>query len=63
MGSLGSQPFEARSKRRSGRIDEDPRIDAPVFYPHPLAYLLGLEGIASLRAFSGDTTGTSLLPG
>jgi SAM-dependent methyltransferase len=34
-------------------IDEDSRIDAPVIYQHPLAYLLGLEGIALLRAFSG----------
>ncbi len=30
-----------------------PRIDARVIYQHPLAYLLGLEGIALLRAFSG----------
>ena len=29
------------------------RIDAPVIYQHPFAYLLGLEGIALLRAFSG----------
>ena len=29
------------------------RIDAPVIYQHPLAYLLGLEGIALLRAFCG----------
>jgi ubiquinone/menaquinone biosynthesis C-methylase UbiE len=45
----------ARSKRRSGRvwIDEYSPIDAPVIYQHPLAYLLGLEGIALLRAFSG----------
>jgi ubiquinone/menaquinone biosynthesis C-methylase UbiE len=28
-------------------------IDGPVIYQHPLAYLLGLEGIALLRAFSG----------
>jgi ubiquinone/menaquinone biosynthesis C-methylase UbiE len=28
-------------------------IDAPLIYQHPLAYLLGLEGIALLRAFSG----------
>ncbi len=34
-------------------IDEYFRIDAPVIYQHPLAYLLGLEGIALLRAFSG----------
>lgn len=27
--------------------------DAPTIYQHPLAYLLGLEGIALLRAFSG----------
>lgn len=26
----------------------------PVIYQHPLAYLLGLEGIALLRAFAGD---------
>src|SRR5438034_7879515 len=30
-----------------------PGIDAPVIYQHPLAYLLGLEGIALVRAFSG----------
>ena len=34
-------------------IDEYSRIDAPVIYQHPLAYLLGLEGIALLKAFSG----------
>jgi hypothetical protein len=28
-------------------------IDAPVIYQHPLAYLVGLEGVALLRAFSG----------
>jgi ubiquinone/menaquinone biosynthesis C-methylase UbiE len=28
-------------------------MEAPVIYQHPLAYLLGLEGIALLRAFSG----------
>jgi ubiquinone/menaquinone biosynthesis C-methylase UbiE len=27
--------------------------DFPVIYQHPLAYLLGLEGVALLRAFSG----------
>ena len=27
--------------------------ELPVIYQHPLAYLLGLEGIALLRAFSG----------
>ena len=34
-------------------IDEYSRIAAPVIYQHPMAYLLGLEGIALLRAFSG----------
>ena len=34
-------------------IDKYSRIDPPVIYQHPLAYLLGLEGIALLRAFSG----------
>ena len=34
-------------------IGEYSRIDTPVIYQHPLAYLLGLEGIALLRAFSG----------
>jgi ubiquinone/menaquinone biosynthesis C-methylase UbiE len=34
-------------------IDDHPRIGAPVIYQHPLAYLIGLEGIALLRAFSG----------
>lgn len=28
-------------------------MDTPVIYQHPLAYLLGLQGIALLRAFSG----------
>ena len=32
---------------------ENRDIDGPVIYQHPLAYLLGLEGIALLRAFSG----------
>lgn len=32
----------------------EPRTtDTPVIYQHPLAYLLGLQGIALLRAFSG----------
>jgi SAM-dependent methyltransferase len=30
------------------------RSDAPAVYQHPLAYLLGLEGIALLRAFAGE---------
>jgi ubiquinone/menaquinone biosynthesis C-methylase UbiE len=33
--------------------DEVSPVGAPVIYQHPLAYLLGLEGIALLRAFSG----------
>jgi ubiquinone/menaquinone biosynthesis C-methylase UbiE len=39
--------------RRTSVIDDHPRIGAPVVYQHPLAYLLGLEGIALLRAYSG----------
>jgi ubiquinone/menaquinone biosynthesis C-methylase UbiE len=31
----------------------DSAPDLPVIYQHPLAYLLGLEGVALLRAFSG----------
>ncbi len=31
----------------------DSASDLPVIYQHPLAYLLGLEGLALLRAFSG----------
>jgi hypothetical protein len=30
------------------------RIEPPAVYQHPLAYLLGLEGIALLRAFAGE---------
>jgi hypothetical protein len=36
-----------------GNMDKYSCIDAPVIYQHPLAYLLGLEGVALLRAFSG----------
>jgi ubiquinone/menaquinone biosynthesis C-methylase UbiE len=32
-------------------------MDPPVLYQHPLAYLLGLEGLALLRAFSGGYDG------
>jgi ubiquinone/menaquinone biosynthesis C-methylase UbiE len=42
-----------QSSRRRALIDDHPRIGTPVVYQHPLAYLLGLEGIALLRAFSG----------
>jgi SAM-dependent methyltransferase len=35
-------------------MESEPRIEPPVVYQHPLAYLLGLEGIALLRAFAGD---------
>ena len=31
----------------------DSAAELPVIYQHPLAYLLGLEGVALLRAFSG----------
>jgi hypothetical protein len=31
----------------------DSASELPVIYQHPLAYLLGLEGVALLRAFSG----------
>ena len=39
------------------RLDGEATGDAgarPVIYQHPLAYLLGLEGIALLRAFAGE---------
>jgi SAM-dependent methyltransferase len=39
--------------RASGSGFSHSRVDAPVIYQHPLAYLLGPEGIALLRAFSG----------
>jgi SAM-dependent methyltransferase len=35
-------------------VEPDPRIEPPLIYQHPLAYLLGLEGIALLRAFAGE---------
>ena len=35
-------------------MESEPRIEPPVIYQHPLAYLLGLEGIALLRAFAGE---------
>ena len=28
-------------------------MNPPVIYQHPLAYVLGLQGLALLRAFSG----------
>jgi SAM-dependent methyltransferase len=31
-----------------------PRYRLPVIYQHPLAYLLGIEGVALLRAWAGD---------
>src|ERR687886_1632779 len=43
---------------RCRHLDEEafavPRIGSRVIYQHPLAYLLGLEGIALLRAFAGE---------
>ena len=35
-------------------MESEARIDPPVIYLHPLAYLLGLEGLALLHAFAGD---------
>jgi len=35
-------------------MESEPRIESPLVYQHPLAYLLGLEGIALLRAFDGE---------
>jgi ubiquinone/menaquinone biosynthesis C-methylase UbiE len=35
-------------------MESDRRIEPPLIYQHPLAYLLGLEGIALLRAFAGE---------
>ncbi len=35
-------------------MESEPRTQPPVIYAHPLAYLLGLEGIALLHAFAGD---------
>src|SRR5688572_30342353 len=35
-------------------MEPEPRIEPRVIYQHPLAYLLGLEGIALLHAFGGD---------
>lgn len=35
-------------------MESVPRSEPPVVYQHPLAYLLGLEGIALLRAFAGE---------
>jgi ubiquinone/menaquinone biosynthesis C-methylase UbiE len=35
-------------------MESQPRSETPAVYQHPLAYLLGLEGIALLRAFAGE---------
>jgi ubiquinone/menaquinone biosynthesis C-methylase UbiE len=35
-------------------VEPESRIEPRVIYQHPLAYLLGLEGIALLRAFAGE---------
>ena len=35
-------------------MEPEPRIEPRTIYQHPLAYLLGLEGIALLHAFAGD---------
>jgi ubiquinone/menaquinone biosynthesis C-methylase UbiE len=41
--------FERQTAATSGAAS-----GVPVIYQHPLAYLLGLQGIALLRAFAGD---------
>lgn len=59
-GVVGADPelVIANSSSRPARkgIEADPigSYAAPVVYQHPLAYLLGLEGVALLCAFSGD---------
>jgi SAM-dependent methyltransferase len=35
-------------------VGQEARSDPPAVYQHPLAYLVGLEGIALLRAFAGE---------
>ena len=35
-------------------MESEPSIEPRAIYQHPLAYLLGLEGIALLRAFAGE---------
>jgi hypothetical protein len=37
-------------------VEPFPAVDyrVPVIYQHPLAYLLGIEGMAPLRAWAGD---------
>src|SRR5437879_5047664 len=35
-------------------MESEPRTQPPAIYVHPLAYLLGLEGVALLHAFAGD---------
>ncbi|MEK6274495.1 MAG: hypothetical protein AABM30_04070 [Actinomycetota bacterium] len=35
-------------------MESDSPIEPPVIYQHPLAYLLGLDGVALLHAFAGD---------
>lgn len=35
-------------------MESKPRIEPPLIYQDPLAYLLGLEGIALLHAFAGE---------
>lgn len=41
------------SRRPDEEASASPGIGSRLIYQHPLAYLLGLEGIALLRAFSG----------
>lgn len=49
---------QTRLSRDSGvwsmrRVSGD-RVSPPTIYQHPLAYLLGLEGVALMRAFAGE---------
>src|SRR5215207_9084461 len=43
----------ARTSEKGVPPVADSASELPVIYQHPLAYLLGLEGVALLRAFSG----------
>jgi ubiquinone/menaquinone biosynthesis C-methylase UbiE len=51
--SLPPAAHDCQFDRRPPRPVSD-TFEPPVIYQHPLAYLLGLEGIALLRAFAGE---------
>jgi len=48
------RPWRSEVSRLDGEASEFPGAGSPVIFQHPLAYLLGLEGIALLRAFAGQ---------